>query len=295
LVATVHQAQDTALPVVLLHGLSQQRRFWDPVVTRLSAPAIATLDQRGHGQSLLEVDADYRIERCAEDVIEFLDEVGWERAVIVGHSWGAWIALRCARNPRTAAIGLIDGGLWGLTGLGAPEVVRERLRPPELGIPAAQLWAMIDSSAPYLDAEGRAALADTFVEDASGLVRTRIGVDRHMRVLDGLLQYEPEPDLQHLSCPAWAVICEPKPTEGDAGEPEVDWEQVKSAAVTRASGIPGLLIHRWMGAVHDVPLQWPALVAGFVDALRSSIDADGSAADKGSARGDGSGSPRRRD
>ena len=276
---------DSGLPVVLLHGLAQQRHFWDPVVARLRAAQIAALDQRGHGDSGIALDADYRIERCAEDVLEFMDQVGWARAVVVGHSWGASVALSTARSGRAAGIGLIDGGIWGPASLGDRATVREALRPPALGIPEHELWSMVDESAPYLDDEARAALSYTFEADPQGLLRTRIGVDRHMRVLEGLLEYLPHDDLASARCPAWAVVCEPAGAAEDrdvdvpdadardADVPDVEraWAQAKADALARASTVSGLLVHRWMGAVHDVPLQWPALVAGFIDALHESV------------------------
>ena len=270
LMACVHGRRDApSLPVILLHGLSQQHRFWDPVIARLRAPMVAALDQRGHGASRLDVEADYGIERCAADVLEFMDTVGWDQAVIVGHSWGASVALSAATTRRAAGVGLIDGGLWGPSSLGDRPSVRERLRPPALGIPQEQLWAMIADSSPFLDAEARSALSHTFEVDDAGLVRTKIGVERHMRVLDGLLDYRPDADLARLACPAWAVVCEPV-----LPSPQQDaWAQAKADALARASEVPGLLIHRWMGAVHDVPLQWPALVAGFIDALHGSVAA----------------------
>jgi pimeloyl-ACP methyl ester carboxylesterase len=277
LCATVHTdtanppaSTDSGLPVVLLHGLAQQRHFWDPVVARLRAVRISTLDQRGHGDSGIALDADYRIERCADDVLEFMDQVGWPRAVVIGHSWGASVALSTARSGRVAGIGLIDGGLWGPASLGDRASVREALRPPGLGIPEDELWAMVDQSAPYLDDQARAALAHTFEADQQGLLRTRIGVDRHMRVLDGLLDYLPDDDLAGLRCPTWAVVCEPAGNEHDRSDDRA-WARAKSAALARASKVSGLLVHRWMGAVHDVPLQWPALVAGFIDALQDSV------------------------
>jgi hypothetical protein len=49
-----------------------------------------------------------------------------------------------------------------------------------------------------------------------------------------------------------------------AGDP---WAARKAAALERAGASlrrPRLL--RWAGAVHDVPLQWPALVSGLVRA-----------------------------
>jgi len=259
---------DGVLPVILLHGLSQQRRFWDPVIARLRAPVVAALDQRGHGQSALGLDADYRVERCAQDVLEFMDAQGWEQAMLVGHSWGASVALSAATSGRATALALIDGGLWGPGQLGDRAAVRERLRPPALGIPQSQLWAMIEESAPYLGEEGRAALAETFVVDDAGLARTRIGVERHMRVLDGLLDYVPADDLARLAgvrCTAWAVVCEPAP---GGGQPSATGGS-RALAIAEAERIEGLLVHRWMGAVHDVPLQWPALVAGLIDELHA--------------------------
>jgi pimeloyl-ACP methyl ester carboxylesterase len=276
LLATIRVREEplpgSGLPVILLHGLSQQRHFWDPVIARLRAPIVAALDQRGHGHSATGLDGDYRIPRCALDVIEFMDARGWERSVIVGHSWGASVALSAATSGRAAALALIDGGLWGPALMGERVTVRERLRPPALGIPEAHLRAMVEQSAPYLGAEGRAALAETFVVDDAGLVRTRIGVERHMRVLDGLLDYDPADDLARISelnCPTWAVVCEP----ADEGDGAQALGGGKWRAVSAAARIPGLLVHRWMGAVHDVPLQWPALVAGLIDALHAEVGA----------------------
>lgn len=69
--------------------------------------------------------------------------------------------------------------------------------------------------------------------------------------------------LAAVRCPAWLVSCEPV-GGGD------DWSVAKAAALDRAAGslaTPRLL--RWAGAVHDVPLQWPALVAGLI---RAAVD-----------------------
>ena len=46
------RADGTARPVLLLHGLSQQRYFWTPVGERMRTRPVAALDQRG--QRLVE-------------------------------------------------------------------------------------------------------------------------------------------------------------------------------------------------------------------------------------------------
>ena len=122
------------------------------------------------------------------------------------------------------------------------------------------------SLAPYWSPEVRAALEPTFVTASDGTVRTRIGVDRHMRVLDGLLDARPAEDLRACAdagVPIWAALA-----VGDAEGASLPRDGEVAAAATNAN----LRIHRWPGALHDVPLQWPSLVAGFIDSLVDEID-----------------------
>jgi pimeloyl-ACP methyl ester carboxylesterase len=257
---------DGRLPVLLLHGLRQQRRFWDPVVRRLRARPVAALDQRGHGDSDTPPSVDYSVSAFGADVIAVLDSLGWPRAVVVGHSWGASVGLSAAAQApaRLAAVALIDGGLWSPARLGPRDEVRARLTPPALGIPEADLWAGAsagDLAATWSD-EVQSALTPTFIRSDDGTMRTRIGMERHMLVLDGLLDHDIVADLdatEAAGVPVWAAVCEPRTAGSDPAE--------------LAVGRGNCLIHRWAGAVHDVPLQWPSLVAGFVDTVVDSQEA----------------------
>lgn len=259
------------VPVVLLHGLSQQRAFWGPVVRRLRSAPVAVLDQRGHGESDTPLEASFSVASCAADVVALMDALGWQRALVAGHSWGAAVALAVAAcAPHRVASGvLLDGGLWGPSGLGDRAEVRRRLTPPALGIPAEDLWSRIrqgDLGASWSD-EVQDALAPTFIADVDGNLRTRIGMDRHLAVLDGLLDHDAQADLAAAAAhdvPIWAVVCEPSGAP-DAGEAETPWREAKERGVRAASALANCRIHRWGGAVHDVPLQWPALVAGLID------------------------------
>lgn len=269
LVADIWDGQGT--PVVLLHGLSQQRHFWRPVVRRLRSRPVAALDQRAHGDTDSPLGTDVSIPACADDVARLLDACGWPRAVIVGHSWGAAIALAAAaaHPERTTAAVLVDGGLLSPGAVGDRATVRERLRPPVLDLPESELWERISSGAlaPMWSDETRAALAPTFVRDAGGRMRTRIGVDRHMAVLDGLLDHDAARDLSRTEAagvPVWAAVCEPAGLPATPADP---WVTVREDAIAAATARTNCRIHRWAGAVHDVPLQWPALVAGLVDAV----------------------------
>jgi pimeloyl-ACP methyl ester carboxylesterase len=265
----------TGIPVVLLHGLSQQRRFWDPVVLRMRHVPVVTLDQRGHGESTAGPDADYSIDRCARDVIELAQSLSYPGIHVVGHSWGGAVALRvaAAAPDLVESCCLIDGGLSTPSapiGPGSDPAIRaaliERLRPPALGIPIDEIWAIVaEGMGDAWSDEARAALVPTYSVAPDGTARTVIGIDRHMAVLEGLLDYDPWPDAEAVRRPLWAVFCEPRGGQADESRLRV---------IERAQRLPTAYVQRWNGALHDVPLQWPALVAGLVDSLVESRSGD---------------------
>lgn len=270
-----HSGPDVrGLPIVLLHGLSQQRHYWGPILSRLPGRTVVTVDQRAHGDAAgdeVTSDADFSMDRLANDVVMALDELDIAEAIIVGHSWGASVALHTAAQApdRVRSAVLLDGGLFGPRHLVSEgrslEQVRTMLEPPPLGMLAPVLWQAIAEGdlAPYWTPEVQQALDPTFRVDSSGRAFTRIGPQRHMAVLDGLIDYDPEPDVQSVQCPVWVVSCEIRDPSADPASQA--WSQ---ARVDRLASLPGqFLVQRWEGAIHDVPLQWPALVAGLLETV----------------------------
>ncbi len=84
------------VPVVLLHGLSSSMGYWSHNLPELArGRRILALDLPGHGASG-RPDAAYTPPWFADIVVGFLDEVGVDRAVLVGHSMGGQIALTVA-------------------------------------------------------------------------------------------------------------------------------------------------------------------------------------------------------
>jgi pimeloyl-ACP methyl ester carboxylesterase len=82
-------------PVVLLHGFPDSGRLWSKQVGALSRAGYRVIvpDQRGYGQSDKPVDVDaYNIVLLAADVAAVLDQVGVEKASVVGHDWGSAVA-----------------------------------------------------------------------------------------------------------------------------------------------------------------------------------------------------------
>ena len=79
-------------PLVLLHGWPQHGAMWEPLMADLAADYhVLAPDLRGFGRSEAP-DGRYEKHALAADVIAFLDAEGIEKATIVGHDWGGWIA-----------------------------------------------------------------------------------------------------------------------------------------------------------------------------------------------------------
>lgn len=103
-----------AVPAVSLHGFALNAHSWDEV-----APALSdllhwyALDQRGHGLSARALElADYSRDRMAGDVAAFIDSMGLDRPVVVGHSMGGMNAMTfaAARPESLRALVLVDVG-----------------------------------------------------------------------------------------------------------------------------------------------------------------------------------------
>jgi pimeloyl-ACP methyl ester carboxylesterase len=255
-------------PVVLLHGLASQRRFWNFVVPHLAGLPVVAIDQRGHGDSD-RPDGAYDPVTCATDLAIAMDALGWSRAVVAGHSWGGSVAATfAAEHPeRTLALVALDGGFsnMAVTADADRAEVRRRLEPPRWAVPPDELVAMLSQHSPIgtWSPELAAAVLPIFEVGDDGLARARLPFELHMRIVDTLFDYDAVAVLGRVRCPAWLVSC-----EGIGGNDA--WSAAKAAALDALADVvakPRFL--RWAGAVHDVPLQWPALVAGL---LRTAVD-----------------------
>jgi pimeloyl-ACP methyl ester carboxylesterase len=84
------------VPIVFLHGISDSSHSWSSTTPFLfSRFRTYALDQRGHGDSGKPLYG-YSMAQFAEDTVAFMDKLGIERAVIVGHSMGSVIAHQIA-------------------------------------------------------------------------------------------------------------------------------------------------------------------------------------------------------
>ncbi len=109
------------IPILLVHGMAGDSGFWRSTVAALSTPRRLIIPElRGHGRSVLPVDGDHAIASHASDMLRVLDQLDVERCIVVGHSFGASIAIEMARMAPTRVAGLVViDGAGDFTGLPA--------------------------------------------------------------------------------------------------------------------------------------------------------------------------------
>src|SRR5436309_14507880 len=96
--------EHTELPsALLLHGITSSALSWVRV-----GPALANryrvyaLDMRGHGDSIKPARGAYSLRHTADDAIAFIEALGLERPVLIGHSWGGATAIVLASGASTS-------------------------------------------------------------------------------------------------------------------------------------------------------------------------------------------------
>ena len=103
--------QGNAGPILCVHGITANCRCWDVLAEALIPDyRVIAMDLRGRGRSE-KPSSGYSLDYHLRDINCLLDDLQLERAVIMGHSLGAFIALAFAAQypERTDRLILVDG------------------------------------------------------------------------------------------------------------------------------------------------------------------------------------------
>jgi haloacetate dehalogenase len=105
----------TGPPLLLLHGYPQTHLMWRKVAPRLAAEfTVVAPDLRGYGDSSKPPagpgNANYAKRALAQDQVETMAALGFDRFSVAGHDRGARVAHRLARDhpERVARLALLD-------------------------------------------------------------------------------------------------------------------------------------------------------------------------------------------
>jgi pimeloyl-ACP methyl ester carboxylesterase len=251
-------------PLVLLHGLSSNARYWERLARHLPDRRLVALDQRGHGLTgqaprAPAFPAGYAMDQLLDDVAFVISELGLRRPVVVGHSWGATIALELvATRPGTASgLVFIDGPVQSAANLFSWEEAQTLMQPP---LPRF-------TSFEQAVAESRRDFEGTWDQDLESFVKARIVADGDALVLTltapvrlELLRalYESQPDVlwPRVEVPAAALLARHGPARISRSR-ELGAERLAELA-------PNVEVH-WYDSPHDIPLFMPAEVAAGVE------------------------------
>lgn len=249
-------------PFLLVHGLASNARLWDGVARHLAelGHRVVAVDQRGHGHSS-KPDDGFDMATVAHDLELLVASIGFERPVVVGQSWGANVVVELAHRSPGVIRGVVavDGGTIQLR-RHFPDWndCAAQLAPPNLaGMPASRLEAAIRSAHPDWPDEGIAGTLANMEVLPDGTIRPWLSRDRHMKILRGLWEHEPESLFPRIEVPVLFM-----PAASDDPTHARGWAADKREAVERAvRAIPRAAVSWFHGADHDLHAQHPRRVA----------------------------------
>jgi pimeloyl-ACP methyl ester carboxylesterase len=262
-------------PVVLLHGLGANARYWEKVVSHLSEIGFSPLapDLRGHGLTDKSTD-DYGLFPLLKDLAAMVDFAQLDKPLLVGHGWGACLAMEYAAR--------FSGGPRQPSGLITVEGIPGRLQKLN---PATLIWVQTRFSLAHL---GGTAL-DTFLKQVDSpksgwspderavqailanyeigedeILKSRLDKSQQEQMITELSGFDVLEQLKRIECPVLAVYAEPpKPWRAE----EVEWLAFVDKETALAQEMKPSLQIAWIHECQPtVPLHCPeTLVRLIVD------------------------------
>jgi pimeloyl-ACP methyl ester carboxylesterase len=257
----------TGQPVVLLHGLASTSHIWDLVAPLLSQHfRVVALDQRGHGETD-KPDSGYDFATVTQDLHGFIDNLGFDKPIVTGHSWGGDVALEYAvsNSEVPGGLGFVDGGMIEISS--RPGMTLEQARvdmapPLWAGVTLDQFRERLRNRWLGNDAGSRIediVLANFEVQE-DGTIQSRLSRDNHLRIIEALWEHKPSRIYQNVRCPVLVMPARQKDSEAMA-----DRRFRREESVARAGElIPRNKVVWFEDSIHDVPIQRPELVANTI-------------------------------
>jgi pimeloyl-ACP methyl ester carboxylesterase len=259
-------------PILALHGLASNARWWDLVAARLSPRwRVIAPDLRGHGRSD-RPETGYAFAEVVDDLRGLVEAAGLDRVIVAGHSWGAAVALwlAAALPERTIACVCVDGGAASLRDhLPTWAEAEERLRPPRIpGLTeeTVRAWAANGRIGKGGDAAAAGEiLLGNFEEGEDGALRPRLSTEHHMEIARRLYELDAFELMARVSCPVLFVPARSGPWPVEA----------KAAGLQRARDVLGSRAHiEWLDGGHDLPVERPAELARVMAAFAARVGSD---------------------
>jgi pimeloyl-ACP methyl ester carboxylesterase len=256
-------------PIVLLHGLASSVPIWNlvaPLLNTYGYPVVA-LDQRGHGESEKPTSG-FDFDTILADDAEALDALKIVRPILVGHSWGAMVALQFAAQhvDQVKALVLVDGATNQLSkrpGWSREQAMKD-LAPPRFAGTSRENFLSYYRSSPLGD-QWSSVLEESVLNIVQlrddDTVAPRLDYENHLQII-GAMWDQPTFELyRELQCPITLIIADQEPTN----------EAMKEFSAMRKRGIahilevrPDVRVVMMQNTMHDIPLQRPEELAELI-------------------------------
>jgi pimeloyl-ACP methyl ester carboxylesterase len=256
--------------IVLVHGLGSNVRVWDLVAPILADAGfrVSAFDMRGHGQSAKTNDG-YDFETLSDDLHGLIEISQLAKPLLVGHSFGAMLALEYAARNRKgkwapSGVVLVDGGMAqldaypGATWEGAKQV----LSPPKYdGTTLAAFLAQFKKPDRKWKPDDRALelILTNFEIRRDGTIKPVLTYSRHLKALEALWEFKTYERYKHVNCPVLMLPVSPQAPH--SLKEKLHLEQKDQALELARTSIRDLHVHWLKDAIHDVPIQKPGELA----------------------------------
>lgn len=253
-------------PLVLVHGLASTSRIWDLVAPILAEKYfVSAYDQRGHALSE-KPERGYDLPTMLADLVGFIDALHLEKPIVVGHSWGANLALAYAASypDRCAGLALVDGGVHDFQDIPGVtwEQIKRDLTPPDLS--SYKLSDLVNR----IQSGVLSNLPKSFIEDYAGsimsvqpdgTIRARLTLAHHLDILRTIYDMRSHDLLADVKCPVLVVQAV---EGGPKNERAAQFLRLKKQGAELVLKLLPQAKIIWMeNTIHDIPLHRPERLA----------------------------------
>lgn len=252
--------------IALVHGLASNCRIWDFVAPILALNfRVVALDQRGHGQSF-KPDTGYDFTSVVADLNAFLNTLDLRDPIIVGHSWGADVALEydIAYPGEAKGLCFVDGGTIEISGRDdwtLDDAKREMAPPLWTGVTLGAFRARLQSRSLAMDnPRVEDVVLANFRTLEDGTIASRLSRENHFRIIEALWDHKPSQLYPRIGCPVLLMPARQKSQDSLQSR-----RFRREEAIAKAQSLLPTGKTVWMeDSIHDVPLQRPELVASTI-------------------------------
>jgi len=238
-------------PVVLVHGLAEDRRSWSSVQAQLEGVRSYAVDLRGHGESSVG-DAAGTLAQLGADLIGFLEKISGP-AACVGYSLGGTVVLWAAAHRPDLFRHAVVAGTSSVVGKAAVGFFESRIETLQRDFAAFAEALKSDTASQLVTATGQ---VDEVARRRIQAVNDGRGYINAARAMIRMASEPLTPLLAQVRCPVDAIY----------GDQDVFCPE--KAVDILAQGLPHLARHKLSGAGHLMSIDQPL---AYAEAIRAAL------------------------